>query len=182
MKQLIRGALCTLLSTAVCAPTSNSVTSASVTGLASARQGSARVYEFTDGGIQFTVPAGWEVKADKDSVKILPKGGSAQIAFVALPIPTNLDKDERSSLFDSLSGKAGIADMRLGDYMPNETMSGMKVSVRPFEGKNNGHDVEGAFFLLNADKLVFITLVAAKSGGDTSKELETVMNSIKKIQ
>ncbi len=181
-KQLLTGALCALLSTAVCAPASVLVTSASVPTPASARQGTARVYKFADGGIQFTVPAGWDVKADKDSVKILPKSGSAQIAFVALPIPTNLDPDDRVSLFDSLSGKAGITDMKLGDYLNNETMNGMKVSVRPYEGKNNGHDVEGVFFLLNAEKLVFITLVAAKSGDDISKELETVIESIKKIE
>lgn len=175
-KQVLTGALCALLSTAVCAPASVLVTSAS------ARQGAARVYRFTDGGIQFTVPAGLDVKAEKDSVKVLPKSGSAQIAFVALPIPTNLNKDERASLFDSLSGKAGITDIKLGDYLNNETMNGMKVSVRTYQGKNNGHDVEGVFFLLNAEKLVFITLVSAKSGDDISKELETVIESIKKIE
>src|SRR5205814_1073339 len=103
-------------------------------------------------------------------------------AFVALPIPTNLDGDDRVSLFDSLSAKAGVSDIKLGDYAANETMNGMKVSVRPFEGKNNGHDVEGVFFLLNAEKLVFITLVAAKSRGDISNELEALINSIKKIE
>jgi hypothetical protein len=181
-EQLLTGALCTLLSTAVCAPASVLVTSGTVPTPASTRQDAARVYKFRDGGIQFALPAGWDVKADKDSVKILPKSGSAQIAFVALPIPTNLDKDERASLFDSLSGKAGITDMKLDDYVDNETMSGMKVSVRSYEGKNNGRDVVGMFFLLNAEKLVFITLVAAKSRGDINKELEELINSIKKIE
>jgi hypothetical protein len=58
----------------------------------------------------------------------------------------------------------------------------MKVSVRSYEGKNNGHDVEGMFLLLDAEKMVFITLVAAKSRGDISNELETIINSIKKIE
>lgn len=180
-KQLITGAFCSLLSAVMCAPAAVLVTPI-VSGAASSRQDAAKVFKFTDGGIQFTVPAGWDVKADKDSVKISPKGGSAQIAFVALPIPATLDKDERASLFDSLSAKAGITDMKLEDYVDNETMNGMKVSVRPYEGKNNGHEVEGMFFLLNAEKLIFITLVAAKSPGDISKELETVINSIKKIE
>ena len=102
-KQLLTGALCFLLSTAGCAPASVLVTSSSGSGLAAARQGAAKVYKFTHGGIQFTVPAGWDVKAEKDSVKVLPKSGSAQIAFVALPIPATLDKDQRASLFDSLN-------------------------------------------------------------------------------
>lgn len=181
-KQLITGACCVLLSAAACAPAAILVTSTTVSGLASSRQDTARVYKFKDGGIQFTVPAGWDIKTENDSVKVSPKGGSAQIAFVALPIPATLDKDERASLFDSLSAKAGITDMKFEDYVDNETMNGMKVSVRPYEGKNNGHDVEGVFLLLNAEKLIFITLVAAKSPGEISKELETVINSIKKIE
>lgn len=181
-KQLLASALCTLFWTAVCAPASVLLTSASVSSPAAAGQSAAKVHEFTDGGIQFNVPAGWDVKAEKDSVKIMPKDGGAQIAFVALGLPTSLGKDERTSLFNSLSEKAGITDMKPGPYVDNETIGDMKVSVRPFQGKNNGHGVEGVFFLLNAEKLVFITLVSAKSGDEISKELESVINSIKKME
>src|SRR6185369_9100988 len=181
-EELLRGALCTLLSAAICAAASVSVSSAVISSHTVTRQDAARVYKFKDGGIQFTVPAGWDIRADNDSVKVSPKGGSAQIAFVALPIPANLAREERASLFDSLAEKAGITDMKPGGYVDNETMGGMKVSVRPYEGKNNGHDVEGVFFLLDAEKMVFITLVAAKSRGDINNELEAVINSIKKIE
>jgi len=181
-EQLLTGSLCTLLSAAICAAAVVSVSSAAISGHTVTRQDAARVYKFKDGGIQFTVPAGWDVKAEKDSVKVLPKGGAAQIAFVALPIPTDIEKVERVSLFDSLAAKAGITDMKPGGYVDNETMGGMKVSVRPYEGKNNGHEVEGVFFLLDAEKLVFITLVASKSRGDISNELEAIINSIKKIE
>src|SRR2546425_10644721 len=114
----------------------------------SAVQGESSVHKFKDGGIQFILPAGWDTKSEKDSIKVFPKGGSIQIAFVALPISTDLKADEKQSLFDSLSEKAGITDVRLGDYVDNQTMGGMKVAARPFEGKNNGHDVEGVYYLL----------------------------------
>jgi hypothetical protein len=61
-------------------------------------------------------------------------------------------------------------------------MGGMKVSLRPYEDKNNGHDVEGMFFLLNANKLVFIVVVVDKSADSAvKKDLETAIDSIKKI-
>jgi hypothetical protein len=153
-----------------------------VTSAASARQDGASLYKFNEGGIQFTVPAGWEVKAGDDFVKVFPKNHGAQIAFVALPTPANLDADQRADLFDSLSGKAGINDMTLDKYMDDETLGGMKASLRFYKGKNNGYDVAGMFLLLRGEKPVFITLVAAKSEADAYQELETIINSVRKIE
>lgn len=172
--RLLSNAIAAILLTALCAV--NVVSSP-------ARQGAAKAYEFTDGGIQFTVPAGWSIKSEKDSVKVFPKGGSIQIAFVALTISADIKADEKQSLFDSLSEKAGITDRRLGDYVDNQTMGDMKVAARPFEGKNNGHEVEGVYYLLSSDKFVFIVLVADKSASDAlGNEAISIIKSIKKIE
>jgi hypothetical protein len=185
-KRLLAGALGTVLLAGVCSQASVLATFARpVTPAASTPQDAASTYKFTEGGVQFSVPAGWEAKPDGDgAVKVTPKaGGNVQIAFVALPIPTDLNPDERAGLVEKLSGKSGVTDLKLGEYKGNETLGGMKLAVRPYEGKNNGHDVEGMFFLLSAEKLVFIALVADKSRGEAlSKDAETVINSVKKIE
>jgi hypothetical protein len=179
-KRLLSVALGIILLTGVGTSTSVLVTSSAAT-----RQGDASIYKFKEGGIQFTVPAGWEVKPDKEgAVKVSPKtGGNAQIAFVALPIATDLNSDERASLFDTLVEKIKSASLQLGDYRDNETLGGMRLALRPYEGKNNGHDVQGMFFLLSADKFIFIVLAADKSGGPAlSNDVEAVINSVKKIE
>jgi|GEM_PF-4610664 len=158
------------------------VTLVSIIGPA-VRDGDASAYKFTDAGIQFTVPAGWDVKTEKDSVKVFPKGHNAQIAFVALPIASDLNSDERESLFDTLSGKAGITELKLGDYADHEKIGGMRAAARRYEGKNNDHEVSGIFILLNAEKYIFIVLVVDKSAGSTfDKDVETVFKSLEKIE
>lgn len=186
-KRLLSCALGTVLLAGVCSQASIVATSARpVACAASTPQGDATTYKLTGGGIQFSVPAGWDVKPDgDDAVKVFPKtGGNVQIAFVALPIATDaISSEDRAGLLETLSGKSGVTDVKLGEYKGNETMGGMKLAVRPYEGKNNGHDVEGMFFLLSAEKFVFIVLVADKSRSEAvSKDAETVINSVKKIE
>lgn len=186
-KRLLSCALGIVLLAGVCLQASVVATSARPsTSAASTPQGDASTYKFTGGGIQFSVPAGWDVKPDgDDAVKVFPKaGGNVQIAFVALPIATDsLNPDDKAGLLETLSGKSGVTEMKLGEYKGNETMGGMKLALRPYEGKNNGHDVEGMFFLLSAEKFVFIALVIDKSRSEAlSKDAETVMNSVKKIE
>ena len=180
-KQLLSGALGAILLGLICAEASvsgiNTIPSASVV---LAWQREASVHKFADGGIQFTVPAGWDVKSEKDTVKVFPEGHNAQIAFVSL-IPMDLNSDQRESLFNSLLEKAGITDMTLDVYHDSESLGGMRVASRFYKGKIKEQDVAGMFFLLRGDKYVFITVVAAKSEADTYQELEAVINSIKKI-
>src|SRR5260370_7860855 len=118
-KRLLSCALGAILLSGLCVQASMSATHAvRVAGAASARHSEVFVYKFSDGGIQVTVPAGWDVKGDADTVKLFPKGQSAQIAFVALGIsPTDLNSDQTETLFDSLSGKAGVTDMKLDNYV-----------------------------------------------------------------
>ena len=185
-KRLLSCALAAVLLAGVCSQASAVATSARpFTPAAPTMLDDASTYKFTDGGIQFSVPAGWEVKPDGDgAVKVFPKtGGNVQIAFVALPIATDLNPEEKAGLVEKLSAKSGVTDLKLGEYKGNETMGGMKLAVRPYEGKNNGHDVEGMFFLLSAEKLVFIALVADKSRSEAlSKDAEAVINSVKKVE
>ncbi|HEX8719119.1 MAG TPA: hypothetical protein VF736_00625 [Pyrinomonadaceae bacterium] len=169
---LLSCALRALLLAAVCAPAF------------AATQDAATTYKFTDGGVQFTVPAGWEAKPDKGAgaVKVAPTaGGDAQIAFVALP--SELASADRAELVERLGGKAGVTDLKLGEFKGDETMGGMKVAVRPFEGRNNGRDVDGMFFLLDAEKPVFIVLVIDRERGKPLAEgAEAVINSVRKIE
>ena len=146
------------------------------------RQAAASVYKFKEGGIQFTLPAGWEARPDPEgAVKVGPKtGGNAQIAFIALPVAADLNADDKASLFDTLVEKSKSADWQLGEYKDNETMGGMRLALRPYESKNNVH---GMFFLLSANKLVFIVLAINKAAPATvNSDAETVINTVKKIE
>src|SRR5947209_6143886 len=99
-KRLLSCALAAVLLAGVCSQASAVATSARpFTPAAPTMQDDASTYKFTDGGIQFSVPAGWEVKPDGDgAVKVFPKtGGNVQIAFVALPIATDLNPEEKRS-------------------------------------------------------------------------------------
>src|ERR1051325_3933640 len=99
-----------------------------VTSPVAAREGEVLLYKFTEGAIQFTVPAGWEVKSDNQgTVKAAPKtGGNAQIAFIALPIASDINSDDRASLFDTLVEKSKFTDLELGNYKDNETLNKMR--------------------------------------------------------
>ncbi|HJQ25010.1 MAG TPA: hypothetical protein VKA60_13920 [Blastocatellia bacterium] len=174
-KQLLSNILGAILLTAICAASLKAATN---------RTDEATLYKFKEAGIQFTVPTGWAVEVEESAVKVSPKaGGMAQVAFIALPIATDISADDRHDLFDRIVEKSKPADARLGDYVDNETMGGMHVTLRPYEGTNNGHHVQGMYFLLNAQKLVSIVLVIDKAAGDAlSQDAETIINSVKKIE
>lgn len=179
-KRLISGALGILLLAGICVSGPLPVISP-----VPARQDNATLFKFKEGGIQFAVPAGWDAKPDNDgSVKVSPKtGGSAQIAFVALPIPGNMSADDKASFFDALVEKTRSADTTFGEYNGNETLGDMKLALRSFQGKNNGHEVEGMYFLLSAAKPVFIVLAVDKAAGAQLRgEIESVINSVKRIE
>jgi hypothetical protein len=161
-----------------------SVPAANAVSFGSAGQGKSSVHKMEEAGIQFTIPAGWEAKSDKDSVKVVPKAThDAQVAFITLPIPTDMKAEEKDDLFNSLVGKSGIDNQTLGEYKGRESLGGMPIAARPFEGKNNGHDVEGVYYLLSADKLVFIVLVGDKTlGDDLGNEAVAIIKSVKKIE
>lgn len=181
-KQLLSGVLGALLLAGASASTNAPAASAAAL-TATAQQSEAETYTFAGAGIRFTVPAEWEAKpgSDGESVKVSPKAGGAQVALIALP--SELNSEESAGLIESLAGKSGITDIKFGEHQGDETLGGMKAAVRPYAGKNNGHDVEGMFFLLKADRPVFIVLVVEKSrGAALSKDLETVINSIKKAE
>ena len=154
------------------------------TPLGWAGQGKSSVHKLEEAGIQFTVPAGWDVKAEKDGVKVVPREThNAQVAFIPLPIPADMSAEQKEELFNSEAGKSGVSEQTLGDYKGHESVNGIPVAARPFEGKNNGHDVEGVYYLVSADKLVFIVLVGDKSLSDElGNEAVAIIKSIKKIE
>jgi hypothetical protein len=149
--------------------------------VAPARQDEAKTYKFTDGGIQFTVPAGWETKAKDDgSVKVAKTGG--QITFVALPIPADMSAADRASLVDDLAKKNNKSwgdEITMSDYKEDKD-NGLTVGVRPFKGKANGHEVEGAYLFLTAKKPVFIVMLIDDESA--KPDVESILSSIKKIE
>ena len=190
-RRLLSSVLGIILFIAVCAPASVLFAAFAASPKANTNQpaktsqpAEAGVYKFKEAGIQFTVPAGWEAKAEEGAVKVSPKsGGMAQIAFIALPISKDMDDADRADLFNTIVEKSKPAGAKLGDYVANETMGGMRVSLRPYEGKNNGHEVQGMYFLLSAEKLVSIVLVIDKAAGEAlNTDAENIINSVKKIE
>jgi len=144
----------------------------------SAGQGDARVYVFAEAAIQFRVPAGWSVRLDSDgNAKVSAKTGDAQIAFVALPIATDLKPDEREGLLDTLAEKARSADLKLGTYNDSVSLGGMKVGIRRYIG----NEIQGSYALLSAEKFVFIVVAVKKAAGDTlDDDVGAIMKSIKR--
>jgi hypothetical protein len=173
-----------LLTRSFCALLLTSVGVANAVPFGSAGQGKSGIHKLEEAGIQFTTPLGWEVKAEKDGVKVVPKEThSLQVVFIPLPIPTDMKSEQKEEFFNSVAAKSGVTEQALGEYKGHESVNGIPVALRPFEGKNNGHDVVGAYYLVSADKLVFIVLVADKSvSDDLGNEAVGIVKSIKKIE
>lgn len=156
---------------------------------ASSQQAEASTYKFTEGNIQFTVPAGWEVKPENGAVTVSPKAGSAQMTFSAVRDAIGLNSDERERLLNSLIEKQKPADVQLGIYQDSQMIGDMRSAARPFTGKNGGRDVNGMYMLLGvldkdapAEKYVFIVASSEQGAGESvEKGMDTLLKSIKKL-
>lgn len=148
-------------------------------------------YKFTEGNIQFTVPAGWELKSEKGSVTVSPKADSStRIIFAAVPDAIGLNADERERLLNSLIDKQKSADVKLGNYTDNETIGGIRYAVRPFTGSSGGRDVHGMYMLLGVvdkeapvEKYVFIAASSLQGAGESvDKDMDTILHSLKRAE
>lgn len=157
---------------------------------ASARQGEASTYKFTEGNIQFNAPAEWEVKPEKGAVTVSPKAGGAEVMFSAVPDAVGLNYDERERLLNGLIDKQKGADVKLGDYQDDYKPGDLSHFSRPFTGKNGGREVNGVYMLLGvpdkesgAQRYVFIAASSEQGVGEgVEKGMDTLLRSIKRAE
>jgi hypothetical protein len=157
---------------------------------ASARQGEASTYKFTEGNIQFTVPAEWDVKSDKGTVTLSPKAGGGQVTFSAVPDAVGLNYDERERLLNGLIDKQKGADVKLGDYQDDYKPGELSRFSRPFTGKNGGRDVNGMYLLFGVPdkesavhRYVFIAASSEQGAGEgVDKSIDALLRSIKRVE
>lgn len=186
-KRLLSGAMSALLVAGMCA-CATALTSL-IAHSVSAQQAEASTYKFTEGNIQFTVPAGWDVKAEKGTVTVSPKTGGGQITLSSVPDAIGLNSDERERLLNSMAEKKS-ADLKLGVYGDNETVNGLRYSFRPFTGKDGGREVNGMYMLLGVldkdapvDKYVFISASSAQGAGESvEKGMDAILHSFKRLE
>lgn len=190
-KQLLAGALSTLLLIAgVCVHSSALAASTFIpTSITTAPQDGGSVYKFKEAGIQFTVPAGWQVEKDKDgdvTVSKLEGDNLALILFsIAPPEVSTLTFDQQLKVLSEsvLSGtKNDFKGLKLANPTKG-TQNGIPITSQVFAGKQKGVDMVGMLVLISTDKPVFMYLQGtAKKSERLDKETHRVLDSVKKIE
>ena len=146
------------------------------------------VYKFKEAGIQFVVPAGWEVEKRNDGgVTISGKDGETYIvvALTTFGVDTSmLTPDAQYKAFAEGAlpqAKEGWKGLHV-DEPTKATLNGVPMIAQPFRGTKDGVEMGGAVMLLTFDKLVGVfSLGSSKVSDKLDKESKDLFGSIKKI-
>ena len=146
------------------------------------------VYKFKEAGIQFVVPAGWEVEKRNDGgVTLSGKDGETYIvvALTTFGVDTSmLTPDAQFKAFAEGAlpqTKEGWKGLHV-DEPTKATLNGVPIIAQPFRGTKDSVEMGGAVMLLTFDKLVGVfSLGTSKVSDKLDKESKNLFGSIKKI-
>ena len=140
------------------------------------------IYKFKDAGLQFNVPAGWEVEAEKDGVTFSKM--EAADSFIIASIST-LDPGPASVTLDALfkATWAGVGkDLKKVGEPDKGTQAGLPLITQAYTTTLQGVQMVGVFALIKAAKPTMVLIYGtAKSSDEFKKDFNNLMNSMKKI-
>jgi hypothetical protein len=148
------------------------------------------VYKANELGIQFVVPAGWQVKKDPNgTVTVSKKDGDGYVvlAFSSFaPDASTLTSDALFKAFAegifSNAKKDFGSEFKTGE-IGTAPQNGMTMTMQSFSGKQDGADISGVVIVLNATKPVGLYMQATTKLSDSlGKESELLFKSIKKLE
>jgi hypothetical protein len=147
------------------------------------------LHKFKEAGVQFVVPAGWEVEKNQDgSITVSAKDGDGYIVVAMTtfaPDASRLTADAQFKLFAEGSLSEVKKDWKgfTADEPTKATLSGIAMIAQPFAGTKDGVEMGGSAMLLSFDKPVGIFSVGTKKVSDKlNKDSGELFQSIKKIE
>ena len=139
-------------------------------------------YKYKDAGLQFTVPAGWEVEAEKDGVTFSKMESADSIIVASI---TTLDPAAASLTLDAQLKAAweGVGKDFKKDGEPDKgTQAGMPFITQAYTAKQEGLQIVGVLAVIKAAKPTLILIYGtAKSSAEFKKDFNNLMDSMKKI-
>lgn len=155
-----------------------------------AKQDNPSVYKIAEAGIQFTVPATWEVEKDKNGTLTVSKRDNDMyvvIAITALRTDPSITLDKEFVVFSG-----AILDNLKKDWkscktneVAKDTRNGIPVIHQSFSGTapDAGGDVEGLVMVMGSSKLGGVFAQRTKKLSDTlANETAQLLSSIKQIE
>src|SRR5436853_3307610 len=130
------------------------------------------VYKFKEAGIQFVVPAGWEVEKNKDgSITVSARDGDGYIVVAMTtfaPDASKLTADEQFKLF----AEGTLSDLKKDwkafsvEEPTKGTLSGIPLIAQGFAGTKDGVEMGASVLLLRFDKPVGIFSLGTRKVSD----------------
>lgn len=183
---ILSAALCAILVSGLCLR--QPVTAAAAPAIISTtamRQGGASVHKLEKAGIQFLVPAGWEVEKDKDGDLLVSRQDGESIVSLSiglLPAEASALTPEEQFKAASEGAFSDLKGLQLSEP-GKKTVNGIPAVGRSFKSKADGVDMAGLLILLSADKPVVIFLYGTeKLSEDSNKGVVALLDSIKKAR
>lgn len=145
----------------------------------SSQSGGDNTFTHKEGGIQFTLPAGWKSKEQGDAMTVSTQDDALQ---VVLWVPQGDDFDKAIKDLDEELGKV-IKNPKVTTPGHETTHNGMKAYAAAGTGEVNGSTIAWEFDILQAKKPVFILSFAApQQFSSHESEYQQLLTSIKRVE
>ncbi len=156
------------------APATRSVNAANV----SAAQSEGKTFTHEEGGITFTLPAGWKAEPNGSQITASPEEGGISIAFWVT------EEDDFEAASEAVGEELGkmLKNIKLDGEGKEDTHNGMPHASYSGSGQIEGHDVLFSADLLQAKKpVIVLTFGVAGQLEKHAAAYSQLVKSIKKV-
>jgi predicted Zn-dependent protease len=160
--------------------TSNTSTSTanSNTSSSTSSTGAGEVFKHEEGGIQFTVPAGWKTKNEGETLTVMTPDNALSMSFW---VPKNEDYDQAIKEIGTELEKV-VKNSKVTEPGKAGTLNGMETYSSSGTGEVEGTEIVWDVSVFKAKKPVFVFSFGRPGDMDKhSKEFEEFSKSIKRI-
>lgn len=169
-----------LLGTALAFTLAAAVTPAArnVNAAPAAAQAEGKTFTHEDGGVTFTLPAGWKAEPNGTQITASPEGGGISVSFWV----TEEDDFEAASEAVGTELSKMLKNVKLDGEPKEDTHNGMPHASFTGSGQTEGHDVVFSADLLQAKKpVIVLTFGVADQLEKHAADYSKLVKSIKKV-
>jgi hypothetical protein len=143
------------------------------------------IYKFKAAGLQFNVPAGWEVEAENDGVTFSKMEGTDSLIMASIsvfePAAASLTLD--AQLKAAWEGFNKDNDSKKVGQPDKGTQAGMPFVAQGYTSTLQGLQMVGELVLIKAAKPTLVVIYGtAKSSDKFKKDFNNLIDSMKKIE
>jgi hypothetical protein len=173
IRNLLLGAALAFSLAAAVAPAASNVNAAPA-----AAQGEAKTFTHEEGGITFTLPAGWKAEPDGAQITASPEGGGISISFWVT------EEDDFEAASEAVGTELGkmLKNIKFDGEPKEDTHNGMPHASFSGTGQIEGQDVLFSADLLQAKKpVIVLTFGVADQIQKHAAAYTQLVKSIKKV-